>query len=140
MFKSCKPVHKTVNVWTEDSIETLKGCFLCTDWSIFHSLELDEAADTITDYMKICTDNVVAQKEVVIHPNNKPYITKEIKECINRKKQAFRNKDRASLIEVQKELKQLLTKAREQHRKTMEHSLLTSNTKKETLGYNEISN
>lgn len=93
IFKSCKPVHKTVNV----SIETLKGCFLCTDWSIFHSLELDEATDTINDYMKFCIDNVAAKKEVVIYPNNKPYITKEIKESINRKKQAFRNKDRASL-------------------------------------------
>ncbi len=73
---------------------------------------------------------MVAKNDVTIYPNNKPYITKEIKECMNRKKQAFSNKDRAGLVEVQKELKQLLTKAREQHRQTMEQSFLTWNTKK----------
>ena len=76
MFKSRKPVHKTVNVWTDDSIETLKGCFLCTDWSVFHALELDEATVTITDYMTFCIDSVVAKKDVTVYPNNKSYITK----------------------------------------------------------------
>lgn len=85
-------------------METLRGCFMCTDWSIFHALELDEATVTITDYMKFCVDSVVAKKAIVVYPNNKPYITKEIKDCINKKKQAFRNKVRAGLTEVQKEL------------------------------------
>ncbi len=52
---------------------------------------------------------MVAKKDVTVYSNNKPYISKEIKECINRKKQAFSNKDRAGPVEVQKELKQLLT-------------------------------
>lgn len=73
-------------MWTEDSIETLKDVFLCTDWSIFHTLELDKATDTIMDYMISCIDSVVAKKDVIVYPNNKPYITKEVKKCINRKK------------------------------------------------------
>ncbi len=85
VFKTCKPEHKMVNVWTEDSMETLKGCFLCTDWSIFHQLELDDATDT-SDYINFCVDNVVEKKDVVVYPNNKPYITKDIKKCINNKK------------------------------------------------------
>ncbi len=82
-----------VNVWTEDSMETLKGCFLCTDWSIFHQLELNEATDTISDYINFSVDNVVEKKDVV-YPNNKPYIKKDIKKCINNTKLAFRNRDR----------------------------------------------
>lgn len=30
-----------------------------------------------------CADNVVEKKDVVVYPNNKPYITKDIKECIH---------------------------------------------------------
>ncbi len=94
-----------VNVWTEDSMETLKGCFLCTDWSIFQQLELDDATDTISDYINFCVDNVVEKKDVVVYPNNKPYITKDIKKCINNKKLAFRNRDKVGLLAAQKKLK-----------------------------------
>lgn len=89
LLKSSKPVQKTVIQWSEDSVETLKGCFLCTDWSIFHDLELNEATETITDYINFCVDNVVPRKTVLHFPNNKPYITKEIKSCINSKKRGF---------------------------------------------------
>lgn len=33
--KSSKPLVKSINAWTEDSLETLNGCFLCTDWYTF---------------------------------------------------------------------------------------------------------
>ena len=75
VFKSSKPEHKTVNVWSDDAIETLKGCFMCTDCSLFHALELDEATVTITDYIEFCVGIVVPKKEIVVYPNNKPYVT-----------------------------------------------------------------
>lgn len=112
VFKTYKPEYKTVNIWTEDSMETLKGCFLCTDWSIFHQLELDEATDTISDYINFCVDNVVEKKDVVVYPNNKPYFTKDIKECIINKKLAFRNRDKVGPLVAQKELKYNLKKSK----------------------------
>lgn len=65
-------------------METLKGCFF------------------------FCADNVVEKKDVVVYPNNKPYITKDIKECIHyikKKKLAFRNRDNVGLLVAQKSLK-----------------------------------
>ncbi len=73
-------------MWNNDNIETLKGCFSCTNWNLFHTLELEEAAETITDYINFCKDNVLNQKIITLYPNNKSYISKEIKECIVRKK------------------------------------------------------
>lgn len=35
VFKSRKPVIKTANVWSSESIEELRGCFLCTDLLIY---------------------------------------------------------------------------------------------------------
>lgn len=51
VLKSSKPYTKTVKVWTTDSIESLKGCFLATEWSVFHELDVDKAAETVTDYI-----------------------------------------------------------------------------------------
>ncbi len=65
-----------------------RAVFLCTDWFIFHQLELDEAADTISDYINFCVDNVVEKKYLAVYLNSKPYI----KKYINNKKLAFRNK------------------------------------------------
>ena len=52
VLNSSKPLTKTGTVWSKDSIVTMKGPFLCTDWDIFHGLGIDEATDTITQYIK----------------------------------------------------------------------------------------
>ena len=129
LLKRHKPVIKSVNVWSEDTVETLKGCFLCTDWEVFHSDDINETTMVTTDYIKFCTDNVVPQKEVITYANNKPYITKEIKMCINKKKLAFRNQDRLAVSLAQKELNGLLSKARTKHKELLENKLNMSNPK-----------
>ncbi|KAK0137741.1 hypothetical protein N1851_026045 [Merluccius polli] len=129
VLKSSKPVQKTVFQWSEDSTETLKGCFLCTDWSIFHDLELNEATETVTDYINFCVDTIVPKKTIRHYPNNKPYITSEVKGCINRKNVAFKSGDRGGMAEAQKELNRMLSEARRNHGAALEESVGTMNTK-----------
>lgn len=74
VFKSNKPQTKSILVWSQDNIEILNGSFLCTH--IFHDLGIHEAAETITDYINFCVDCVVTKKEIIVYPNNKPYITR----------------------------------------------------------------
>ena len=128
-LKSSKPLEKTVLQWTESSIETLKGCFLCTDWDIFLSHDLNEATDVITDYINFCVDNIIPKKHVLHFPNNKPYITQDIKACINKKKMAFKAKDRAEIAAAQKELNKMLRKARDKQKTFLEQGLTSSNSK-----------
>ena len=129
VLKSSKPVHKTVLLWSDDSVEALKGCFLCTDWSLFQQLELNEAAEATTDYINFCVGNVVPKKSVLHFPNNKPHITKEVKICINKRKVAFKNGDRGGMAAAQKELNQLLRQSRARHRDALEASVASSNSK-----------
>lgn len=65
---------------------------------------------------------MIPKKEVIPFPNNKPYIIKEVKVCINKKKWLFKNKDQRWLIEAQKVLNKMLKKAREKHREKFEQS------------------
>lgn len=91
---------------------------------------IDEATDTITEYIKFCVDCVATKKVITLYPDNKPYITRELKDCINRKKMAFRNHDRLGLKSVQKELNQLLREARRKHRDVIEQNVASMDSKK----------
>ncbi len=85
--------------------EELKGCFLCTDWDIFFEEAGNaSAAESITDYISFCVDSIIAQKTVKRYPNNKPYITEGIRDCIRRKRAAFISGDLAGVRDAQKDL------------------------------------
>ena len=129
VFKSSKPQTKSIYEWSHDNIETLKGSFLCTNWDIFHDLDIDEAAETITDYILFCVSCVVTKKVVTVYPNNKPYITGEIKDCIKRKQLAFKNKDWMRVKAVQKELNHMLREARRKHKDIIEQNFTSMNSK-----------
>lgn len=80
------------------------------------------ATESITDYIHFCIDNIVPKKQVTHFPNNKPYITKQVKSSLNKKKLAFKNKDRVGASIAQKEINRLLKEAREKHRRDLEET------------------
>lgn len=43
----------------------------------------------ISSYISFCVDLVIPRKKVVVYPNNKPRITKELKSVISKKKKNF---------------------------------------------------
>ena len=104
-LKSHKPHTIRVRQWDNSSIETLKACFDCTCWNVLYDNddELEHNVDVITSYITFCTDMLVPTKSVNVYPNNKPWVTKELKEVINKKKRALSN-NREDLKSVQKEL------------------------------------
>lgn len=60
--------------------------------------------ETITDYISFCVDLVIPQRVIKSYPNNKPYVTGGIKDCIKRKKLAYRSGDTGELRAEQKDL------------------------------------
>ena len=82
---------------------------------VFHEDNINRTAEVMTDYMHFCVDSIVPKKTIKVYPNNKDYITPDIKNCIRRKKQAFQSNNRLELKQIQKELNGKLKEAREQH-------------------------
>ena len=141
VFKSNKPTKKTVHVWSRDSTEELKGCFLWTDWDIFlEDADINSATESITAYISFCVDSIVPQKNIVIYPNNKPYVTREINECIKKKKVAFLAGDTGAMKEAQKELNRQMRDSRRKHKERAELYLARSNTKKLWDSIREMTN
>lgn len=63
---------------------------------------------TVHVHVNFCIDSVILKKTIKVFPNSNPLITKEIKDCINRKNTAFKNKDQLLLRAEQSELNQRL--------------------------------
>ncbi|KAJ8406684.1 hypothetical protein AAFF_G00296000 [Aldrovandia affinis] len=94
----CQPVTtRTVQLWLGEVEERLQNCLQITNWDLFpedFGQDVEGLADCITLYIRTCEESIVPTKKVCCFPNNKPWINKNIKALLNRKKRTFMAKDR----------------------------------------------
>ncbi|GFS15725.1 hypothetical protein ElyMa_003194900 [Elysia marginata] len=111
--------------------ESLRACFEITDWTVFTdtATDVDELADVVSSYINLCVDSNVTTKTVKVYPNNKPWVTSDIRKSLKKKKTAFNNKNEDELKAVQRELKNVLRKGREDYRKKVEEKFKTNDMK-----------
>ena len=76
---------KTMKCWTTDSIVALHDC---TERHVFYDTceNLNELVDVISSYISFCVDSVIPTKQITVFPNNKPWVTKDLKAVLNKKK------------------------------------------------------
>ena len=80
-LKTAKSAKMTVKKWSPESPEALRGCFECTDWSVFEHActDLDEYTDIVTAYVSFCVKSCIPTRTVCVYANDKPWFTKEVK-------------------------------------------------------------
>ena len=93
------------------------------------SADVHELTQTISDYISFCVENTIPTKQVKVFPNNKPWITKRVKEIINKMKGLFKKGDTNALKDVQKQLKRVIAEEKSVYRDKIE-GLLTENNMK----------
>lgn len=91
---------------------------------------LDERTTVINDYINFCVQLVVPTKDIKIYPNNKSYITKDIKKAINLRNQAFKQKDTGTLKQTEKELRTKVREAKSRHRQDLENAFKSNKSRK----------
>lgn len=91
VVKRTEKVIRNIKQWTPESIKRLQGCLETNYWNIFtsSSSNISEHAETVSAYISFCVDNCIPIKKVVIFPNNKPWVTKDLKGILNKKKRFF---------------------------------------------------
>lgn len=94
-----------------------------------HGEDIEGVTNYTTDYLNFCMDIVVPTRTVRCFPNNKPWITSNVKNLLNKKKRAFKEGDQAELRHVQRELKAKLKEAKEEYRRKVEQKLQENNLK-----------
>ena len=71
-------------------------------------------------------------------PNNKPWITNDLKALLNKKKRAFRSGDREELRRVQHELRDMLRACKDTYRRKLEAKLQQNNVRDVWTGMKQI--
>ncbi|KAI4898320.1 hypothetical protein NFI96_008172 [Prochilodus magdalenae] len=116
---------RSFRVWSPEAEEALKDCYDTTDWSMLlhpHGEDIEGVTHCVTDYLNFCMDVAVPTKTVRCFPNNKPWITSDVKYFLNQKMRSFRDGNWTELKKrVQGELKiRLLKRPKESYRKKVE--------------------
>ena len=102
-------------------------------------ISFDEKVDFVSCYVNFCEDLVSEHKTVKCYPNNKPWVTKELKELINEKKIAFLNKNDKSVIkDIDKKLKSKTNECQKKFKEKLEKSFKNNNTRHAWQGMNTI--
>ena len=123
LVKSQPVTTRTVSRWSE---EITRHCRTALRLLIVrHSVSHVER--TSTDYINFCVDSSVPTRTVKCYPNNKPWVTKNIKALLNIKKRAFRAGDREELRIIQGKLKTTIREAKNKSRRKLEWKLQQNN-------------
>ena len=92
----------------------------------------------VCNYINFCAESVIPRKQVKIILNNKPWVTKPMKDVLFRKRRAFRKGDKEQLKSVQKELKWVIRRGREEYKTKLESHFEENNMGRVWEGLNLI--
>ena len=139
IFKRYKPTEKTVYKWDDDVNNTLLACMECTDFDVLYDNDatIDENVDVLTSYIHFCTEMIVPKRTVKCFPNNKPWVTKDLKELLNRKKQLIATNDRTQLKDIQKIIDRQIDECKQVYKKKVEN-MFKSDTKSAWSGLKQL--
>lgn len=139
-IKTDKIQTKIIKTWDNDSIEELRGRIESTDWNVFfkNDSDLNLLTDSISSYLTFCTDAVIPSKQVRLHPSNKPWVTKGLKICLNKKKLAFLSGDRQKVNELEKEFRQKSRLAKIDYKNKVEGKFTAVNVREAWQGLNTM--
>lgn len=122
LCRPVKPTVKTITSWPKGSLHQLQSCFETTRWEVFHHEDLVVFSETVLDYIRFCIGNVTVDKTIRIYPNQKPWMTRQVRMLLHARHSAFRSGNRAlysgaraDLRRAIKEAKAAYTRAEEDH-------------------------
>ncbi|TWW54867.1 hypothetical protein D4764_0229500 [Takifugu flavidus] len=125
---ACDVIHSV----TADLQTKHPGAFILITGKSDHNLVLLSPSYTPVVQQQpvtFCTENSVPTKKVRCYPNNKPWVTSDLKALLNKKKRAFTAGDPAELRRAQKELKRSLKESKDAYRKKLEERLERNQTR-----------
>ncbi|KAK0137703.1 hypothetical protein N1851_026097 [Merluccius polli] len=138
--RRARPTTKTVTTWPGDAHSKLQDCFTQTDWDLFVHQELETFTGTVLDYIQFCIGNVTVDKNIQVFPNQKPWMTYQVRTLLRARDAAFRSGDRALYRAARADLKKGIKRAKAAHRLRIESHLSSNNTREVWRGIKDITN
>ena len=131
MLKRGEVKTREIEIWDDESVLKLQGCFDCTDWSVFidSASDIYEMVDSVCCYISFCVDSVIPSKHVKVYANNKPWVTSSLKQVLMKKHRVLQNGDEREIREATKEVRAEIKKAKLQYKNKIEERLGSNNLK-----------
>uniref|UniRef100_A0A1A8GH13 Reverse transcriptase domain-containing protein n=1 Tax=Nothobranchius korthausae TaxID=1143690 RepID=A0A1A8GH13_9TELE len=133
LVKRSKPVLKQVKTWPAGAISALQDCFESTDWNMFREAaiygnftDLEEYTSSVTSYINKCIDDVTVSKTIISRPNQKPWITAEVRVHLRIRDSAFKAGDKVVLSRARADLSRAITKAKRAHAQRIHNHFMDS--------------
>ena len=106
----------------------LQDCFEVTDWDAFKdrdlqvdpSTALDNYTSTVMHYIVFCMDTVTLTKKVRSFPNQKPWLTTEVKALLRARDAAYRSGDQAAYSAARAALRRGIKAAKQRYKLRIE--------------------
>ena len=138
-LKRLKPTVVQTKLWDEESTASLQGCFACANWDVFKEEDQSLCAliDVVSSYITLCEDMCIPTKQIKIYPNQKPWLTPELRQMLKEKHEALKSNDPVQLKEKQKQVNHLVIKCKEQINK-IEKDSETNSTRNARKGLQTI--
>ncbi|KAI4904481.1 hypothetical protein NFI96_029745, partial [Prochilodus magdalenae] len=95
---------------------------LHTDWQMFReaatystTTDLEEYTSSVTSYIGKCIDDVTVCKTITTRPNQKPWMTAEVRALLKARDSAFKAGDKAALRKARAKLSRAIRQAKRTH-------------------------
>ncbi|KAJ8032344.1 hypothetical protein HOLleu_25852 [Holothuria leucospilota] len=118
-----------MKLWNEEAVDQLRGCFECTDWTVFDDQNIHDTTITVTEYIKFCVDTIIPERSLRLFPNSKPCVSEKLKSLVYEKKAAFLSGDQDLVKEKQLEIKKEVKRCKKEHGKKLEDKFEEGNSK-----------
>ena len=89
------PVTRSIRKWSDYSDAKLHDCFASTDWNMFRNSTdgIEEYTTSVTGFINKCIEEVIPTETVHTYPNQKPWITGNIRTELMGRAAAFKERD-----------------------------------------------
>lgn len=77
--------------WAEESIQCLQECFSSPDRDVLRNVcgNVDGPTGTVSAYIVFCEEMIIPRKSISIYSNNKPWVSKSVKNIIDQRNISF---------------------------------------------------
>ncbi|CAG5958704.1 unnamed protein product [Menidia menidia] len=123
LSRQTKPTKKTITTWPEDALPQLQDCFENTQWEAFYHEDLEIFTDAVLSYIKYCIGNVTVEKSIWVFPNQKPWMTRQVRMLLRARDSAFRSGNRALYSAARANLKRGIRTAKGEYKRRIEEHL-----------------
>ena len=140
-LKRVPPTIREVHHWSDQSDSTLQDSFDNTDWEMFckaSNNNTDEYADSVTGFIKKCIEDVVPTKTVRVYPNQKPWLSCEVRAALNTRTAAFKSGNTDDYKKASYALCMIIRAAKREYSAKVESQFNTTNTRSLWEGLNTI--